>query len=201
MTIPLDDKAFRYFNVQTGRWEVETANYEVMVAASVSDVKLRATIRVMGTDAPNPYGELPSYQSGHIRKVSDGEFEALLGRPIPKSGWAEELEMTDPLCRLSQAKSRLGRFIYRILEKKVAASAKSGEPDLTLLTIFNLPLRALPKLSGGIVTAKMAEDLCYAFNGHTFRGIGRFAADFFRGKKEERAFKKRLEEGPTDIEE
>ena len=201
VTIPLDDKAFRYFNAQTGRWEVETANYEVMVAASVSDVKLRATIRVMGTDAPNPYGELPSYQSGHIRKVSDGEFEALLGRPIPKSGWAEELEMTDPLCRLSQAKSRLGRFIYRILEKKVAASAKSGEPDLTLLTIFNLPLRALPKLSGGIVTAKMAEDLCYAFNGHTFRGIGRFAVDFFRGKKEERAFKKRLEEGPTDIEE
>lgn len=201
VVIALDDKAFRYFNPQTNRWETETANYEVMVAASVSDVKLTATIRVMGTEGPAPWGSLPGYESGHVENVADEEFEALLGRPIPADAWAEELEMEDPLGRLKDAKSRFARFLHKFLARRVAASQSAGEPDLMVLMIFNLPLRALPKLSKGLVTGQMAQDLQYAFNGHTFRGLGRCICSFFRGQKETRAFKKRLEYGPTDIEE
>ncbi|MGN0999779.1 MAG: glycoside hydrolase family 3 C-terminal domain-containing protein, partial [Faecousia sp.] len=79
VTVSLDDKAFRYFNVKTGRWEVESGNYKIIVAANVSDEKLTETIRVEGTNAPNPYDKLPSYESGKIDIVSDGEYEKLLG--------------------------------------------------------------------------------------------------------------------------
>ena len=44
VSIPLDDKAFRYFNVTTNSWEIETARYDVMVGASVSDIRLSATL-------------------------------------------------------------------------------------------------------------------------------------------------------------
>ena len=48
----------------TGKYEVETANYDILIASSVSDVKLSQTIRILGTEAPAPYGELPAYESG-----------------------------------------------------------------------------------------------------------------------------------------
>lgn len=31
MHIPFDDKTFRYWNVKTGRWEVEEGEYLIMV--------------------------------------------------------------------------------------------------------------------------------------------------------------------------
>ena len=56
--IPLDDKAFRYWNVKTDRWETEGGSYQLLadvlyagthqqlVAASVQDIRLRAEVSV-----------------------------------------------------------------------------------------------------------------------------------------------------------
>ena len=71
VTVALDDKAFRYVNVKTDRWEIETANYEICVAANVSDVRLSACIHVEGTEAPQPYGQQPSNESGKNTAISD----------------------------------------------------------------------------------------------------------------------------------
>lgn len=201
VTISLDDRAFRYFNVKTNHWEVETANYEVSVSASVADVKLSTTIRVFGTDAPAPYESLPSYESGKITEVPDEEFEALLGYSIPESAWGTELTENDALCRLGEAKSSLARLVHRRMAKKVAAAEAGLTPDLMVLMMWGLPLRGLAKMSGGKITGDMVDDIVYLVNGHTFRGLGRLAAGSIRGRKAARAFRKKLEEGPTDIEE
>lgn len=85
VTIRLDDKAFRYFNTNTDRWEVETADYELMVGSNAEDIELSATLTIHGTDAECPYSKskLPSYYSVMIQNVPDEEFENLLGHPIP----------------------------------------------------------------------------------------------------------------------
>ena len=111
----------------TDRWEVESADYEICVAADVSQVKLTATVHVAGEEAVNPYGKLPGYESGNITTVPDDEF------------------------------------------------------------------RALAKMSGGMVTEKMVDDLVFLVNGHFFRGLGRVIADFFRGIRANRTFLKQLE--------
>mgnify|MGYP000775547906 CR=1 FL=1 len=46
ITIPLDDKAFRYWNVKTDRWETEGGSYQLLVGASVQDIRLRAEVSV-----------------------------------------------------------------------------------------------------------------------------------------------------------
>ena len=46
VTIPLDDKAFRYWNVKTDRWETEGGSYQLLVGASVQDIRLRAEVSV-----------------------------------------------------------------------------------------------------------------------------------------------------------
>lgn len=41
VTIALDDKAFRYFNVKTGKFEVDGGKYDILIGASVADIRLK----------------------------------------------------------------------------------------------------------------------------------------------------------------
>ena len=41
VTIPFDEYTFRYWNVKTDRWEVEGGSYEIMIGASVEDIRLK----------------------------------------------------------------------------------------------------------------------------------------------------------------
>ena len=194
VTVPLDDKAFRYFNVKTGSWETETANYDILVGASVEDIRLTGTLRVMGSEAPLPYESLPSYESGQIGKVSDEEFASLLGHPIPDGRWSGEIGVNDAICQLSYAKSAPARWAYRILTGKVQKAEKKGIPDLNILFIYNMPFRAIGKMSGGMVTGEMVDDIVFLVNGHFWRGLGRLIRDFFRGQKAGKVYMKALEQ-------
>lgn len=50
VAIPLDDKAFRYFNVKTNQFEVEGGEYQILIGASVADIKLSGSVSVAGTN-------------------------------------------------------------------------------------------------------------------------------------------------------
>ena len=193
VSVALDDKAFRYFNVKTDRWEVEGGEYEIFVAASVSDVKLTASVTVEGTGARNPYGPMGAYETGRIENVSDGEFEALLGRPIPDGCWSGELGKNDAICQLYYAKNPVARFAYKILTSLKEKAEAKGKPDLNILFIYNMPFRAIGKMAGGMVSEKMVDDILMIVNGHFFRGVGRLIVDFFKNLSANSAFTKKLE--------
>ena len=192
VTIMLDEKAFRYFNVKTGKFETETADYEIIVCSSSAKAELSATVHIHGTDAENPYSSLPSYESGKVSNVSDAEFESLLGRPIPEAHWAGPIEENDPMCRLAEAKSPLARLIHNILMKKMEQSSQKATPDMMMVFIYNMPLRAFAKSSGGLVSAKMVEDFRFLANGHSIRGLLRFARDFLKNKRMAKKFEEKL---------
>ena len=192
VTVTLDDKAFRYFNVKNDAWEIEDADYEICVAANVSDVKLSETIHVAGKATNLSYPEC--YLTGKIDSVSDADFAAILGRPIPDGHWSGDLKENDAICQLYYAKSGVARLLYKVLtDMKDKAEAK-GTPDLNILFIYNMPFRAIGKMAGGMVSRKMVDDILFIVNGHFFRGLGRAIADFFRNmsanKKFEEAIKK-----------
>lgn len=197
VTVALDDKAFRYFNVKTNRWETETADYEIRVGASAADIRLTACVHVDGTDAPVPYGALPSYESGKIGSVSDAEYEALLGRPIPDGHWSGELTRNDAICQLYYAKSGVARLVCKVMTGLKNRAEAKGKPDLNILFLCNMPFRALGKMSGGMVSDKMVDDIVFLVNGHFWRGLGRIIADFFRTLSANKAFLKKLEKENT----
>ena len=194
VTIPLDDKAYRYFNVKTNRWETEGGTYEISVAANVADVRLTGTVEVAGTNAPAPYEGLNAYLSGQIRTVSDREFEALLGHPIPDGHWSGALAKNDAICQMYYAKSGPARLVYKILTNLKEKSEKKGKPDLNILFIYNMPFRAIGKMTEGLVSDKMVEDILFIVNGHFWRGLGRTIADFFRNKRAVKEFEKAMQE-------
>lgn len=187
VTIPLDDKAFRYFNVKTGKWETESGIYVLSVAAHSNDVKLVEQVEITGADAPLPYFDLPHYESGNIRQVPDVEFATLLGRPIPESKWdrTKPLELNDTFAQLQYAEGWVGRLVYRICKGQVERSLARGKPDLDALFRYNMPFRAIAKMTAGAVDMAMAGALVEIFNGHFFRGAGHLITAFFhRGKAE-----------------
>ena len=182
VTIPLDDKAFRYFNVQTNRWEVEGGEYQLMIGASSEDIRLTASLSVEGTDAPNPYGaETACYASATVHAVPDSAFRALLGRDIPPHKWDERapLGMNDAIMQLYYAKNGLARRVGRLLNNMIQKSLSKGKPDLNLLFIYNMPFRGIAKMMNGMVSMKMAESILKMANGHFFKGLGGLIHGFF----------------------
>ena len=71
VTIPLDDKAFRYFNVDSNRFEVEGGQWTILIGASCADIKLSGTVEVQGTNAASPYDrqKFAKYFAGDIKDI------------------------------------------------------------------------------------------------------------------------------------
>ena len=189
IAIPLDDRAFRYFNVKTNQFEVEGGEYQIMVGASVADIRLTGTVSVPGTEAPNPYNpkDLADYYTGSIKSVSDRQFETLLGHPIPDGAWSGTLTMNDAICQMYYAKSGLARFVYRRLTGMIDKSMEKGKPNLNLMFNYNMPFRGIAKMTGGMCTMEMAEGILIIVNGHFFKGLGQIIGGFFRAGKKHKA--------------
>lgn len=192
VSVSLDDKAFRYFNVKTNRWEVESGIYTISVASDAAHVRLSANIRVEGTNAPAPYGALPGYESGRITRISEVEYRDLLGHPIPDGHWGGELTRNDAICQLHYAKAGAARLVYKILTHMKEKSEAKGIPDLNILFVYNMPFRALAKMSGGLMSDRMVDDVVLLVNGHFWRGLGRLIGDFFRNRRANKAFMRKI---------
>ena len=192
VSVSLDDKAFRYFNVKTNRWEVESGIYTISVASDAAHVRLSANIRVEGTNAPAPYGALPGYESGRITRISEEEYRDLLGHPIPDGHWGGELTRNDAICQLYYAKTGAARLVYKILTHMKEKSEAKGIPDLNILFVYNMPFRALAKMSGGLMSDRMVDDVVLLVNGHFWQGLGRLIGDFFRNRRANKAFMRKI---------
>lgn len=190
VTIELDDKAFRYYNAEKNCWEIEDADYEIIVGSSVCDVRLSATVHIDGVKCEKNSPDC--YYTADIENVSDSDFEKLLSRPIPDGSWSGLLTENDAICQLYYAKSPLARLVYKILTNIKNKSEAKGKPDLNVLFIYNMPFRAIGKMAGGMVSRRMVDDILFIVNGHFFRGLGRLIVDFFRNVNANAKFKKQL---------
>lgn len=194
--IPFDDKTFRYWNTRTNQWEVEMGIYRVMVGSSALDIRLEGRIEQKGTTAEFPYNpaKLPYYYTGIIQQIADDEFRELLGYPIPDGRWSGELTLNDAICQMYYAKSKIARFVYQRLDHMKQKSEEKGKPDLNILFIYNMPFRALAKMTGGIVSMEMAEGIVTIVNGHFWKGIRMVAAGFFKNHSQNKRYLRKIKE-------
>lgn len=198
VTVALDDKAFRFFHVGTGRWEREEGSYEIHVGASSRDIRLTGRVFVEGTQFSAPYDPalLPSYFSGRAADVSDEEFSTLLGRPLPPGHWdrSAPLEANDTFSQLSYAGGLIGRLVYRVFKGQVDRAEKRGVPDLNALFRLSMPFRSIAKMTGGLVDRAMTDALVEIFNGHFCRGTGHLLSAWHRKRRAENAAERHEEE-------
>ena len=173
ITIMLDDKAFRFWNVKANRWEVEGGEYELLVGASVEDIRLCEKITVHGTATVHPYEDvdLDCYYKGDVLRVSDADFEKLLGHPIPNGKTKIDRNLT--LGELNHARSPLGWLVWLVLTILLDVSYKRGKPDLNILFQYNMPLRALAKMTNGAISMGMVDGIVMELQGFWILGLVR----------------------------
>ena len=113
------------------------------MGASSDDICLTGEVTVLGTGAPNPYQsvQLPHYRTGEVTQVSDEEFAALLGRPIPED------------------------------KIKIDRNMTLGELDLNILFQYNMPLRALAKMTNGAISMGMVDGIVMEAQGFWIIGL------------------------------
>lgn len=184
VVIPFDDKTFRFFDTRTNTWEVENGIYHIMVARNANDVELQTDITITGSVKEGPYNKatLPSYFAGTIKNVSEEEYTTLYGRALPDGSWGGEIGINDAFCQFYYAKSILCRLVYKVLTGLLNKAMAKGEPNLDILFIYNMPIRGISRMTGGMVNMKMVYGITEIANGHFCKGMGKVISGFVKGE-------------------
>ena len=181
VTIPFDHRTFRYFNVKTNQWEVESANYEMMIGASSADIRLQSTLFVEGTEAPLPYeaSKLPAYYTGKVQEVGQAEFESLLGRKLPETKWDRTTQRgyKETIAQGQYAKGWAARGAYRLIRLAYWFLRKIGKrstANLIMMSVYHMPFRGVARMTGGMINMPMLDGILQMVNGQFFKGLGHF---------------------------
>lgn len=185
MSVPLDSRAFSYWNVEINGWHVESGDFKILVGSSSRDIRLTGEVFVESAapDAPIPdyTGNAPSYyaiKNGSVGSIPKKEFYALAGAeplnnlPFEKGG----LDINNTISHLSV--NGFGKAFKGIMSfgGKIA-SIGTENPEMIKQTILDMPLRGLTGFSGGIISKKSAEgiiDICNGVKGGVKKMIGGF---------------------------
>ena len=168
VTIELDDKAFRYYDVNTLNWVVEPGSYNIYVASSVNDVRLKESLDI----GPCP-SNIPNFFEGNVKDISDEEFEKLYGTPIKVREDSDDNELlgrNDSLSKLAHSKSLMGRIAVLVVKSKYKKAKTDMKKRAELAGILDMPFRGVGKLTSGTVNSKMVDSLVDVANGHPIRG-------------------------------
>ena len=170
VTVLFDDKTFRYFDIKDQTWKQEGGLWEIQLGAGSRDIRLRQEIRVEGAPSEDPFsGRLPQYRKADVQKLPDEEFRTLLGHEIPEDKIVLDRNIT--FGQLIHGRSPVLWIVWGVLTLMLKFSEKKGKPDLNLLFIYNMPLRALAKMTGGKFSMGMADSLVMEAKGFWFIGL------------------------------
>jgi beta-glucosidase len=184
----LDARSFSYWHTGLNDWYCAPGEYGILAAASSRDVRLRADVTVRGEQAASPYAELalPSYENAQVHTVSDAEFEALLGFPLPPADYPSPRRLTLDATLGDARQSPFGRLIFKLVHWATPMAAKAmggsfGDAETQIEGAFEMPIRTIGEWSGGFLDRPMAEALISIFNRENYlqsicslaRGVGR----------------------------
>jgi len=193
VTIEFDDKTFRFFDVKSGTWKTEAWNWEIQIGASSRDIRLKGDIEVKGEKADSIYknGSLKDYYTGQIKEVTDAEFAALLGHAIPSSKM-DRIDENITFGELNHGRSPIGWIIWLVMTIMLKNSLKKGNPNLNLLFVYNMPLRAMAKNAGQIFSMGMVRALTFEFKGGLIIGLVWFIIEAIKNLILNASLEKRL---------
>lgn len=205
VSIPFDDKTFRYFNTATNKWEIEKGVYDLYVAASIDDVRLVGSISQIGTTNTVPYNkeDLPHYFEGKLRDIPDEEFRTLLGHDIPDGALPfykknrMVIDYNTTFSELRYSKRWIGRLVGKAIPWFTRVLRKMGNRVLAntlVMGVVHQPMRGMSRFSGGGLRMSQLDGLIMIFNGHFWKGLHHFNKEGRKYKKLAKAEKKAQKE-------
>ena len=176
VSIELSPRSFEYYHVGKHCWRAEPGTYQIHVAASSRDIRLSTVISLTGDREQSPYeaAQMPSYFSGKIKAVPDGEFEALLGHEIPEGELPNNYRFTVNDCLYDARHTKWGRRLMKVA-KKIC-----GKKYAVLLeAVITAPIRGIISIAPGKIGPEDAQAIVDLMNSdHQMRALGRLLRTF-----------------------
>ncbi|MGP6176194.1 glycoside hydrolase family 3 C-terminal domain-containing protein [Microbacterium sp. A196] len=167
------EHAFDIYDPVSGAWRTIGGEYTVLAAASSRDIRLRASIRVEGQGDLDLASGLEHYRSGHVDRVTDDEFQTLLGRELPPATWQSNRPLTrDDIVAQTKGRGGFASVLYSVIDRSSDVLMLLGRPHAANNTRFalDLPFRSIARMSGGAVNDAMLDALLVMVNGRFWRG-------------------------------
>ncbi len=169
VSFELSKRDFAFFNVYSGEFQVESGEFAILIGASSRDLKLAKAVNVTSDSTaviPDYKASAPAYYTADISAITDAQFEAVLGRPVPSS----ERDTTKPIdiyCCLDDARhtkwgGRLCRLIEGIMAKM--GSDANGDGKMIAAMATQIPIRNFIAMSMGVFGVEMADGLLMILN-------------------------------------
>lgn len=193
VSVHLNQRSFSLYDVESGTFVMPTGTYEVLVGASLQDIRLNTSVEVKGItytrddrenlsdyfyrDENNSSADKTSTdKSFDIRKE---QFIRLYGRPLSRFDQVEKghYAMCNSFDCVSQ-KSLLGKIVRMIVLRILYGMNKDkpkDDPAVKMLVqgVIEGTLECLICASDGMFPPSIAEALVLAANGHSIKAIGR----------------------------
>jgi beta-glucosidase len=96
------------------------------------------------------------------------------------------------------AKRGLARFAYNRLTAMKKKADEKGTPDLNILFIYNMPFRAMAKMTAGAVSMEMVDGIVNLVNGRFFKGLGTIIGGYFRNSKKNKAYEAMIQKASSN---
>ncbi len=175
VTLDLDRRAFAYYDPQRKDWRVEAGTFEILVGASSRDIRLSAAIEMPGAQPAAARTELAVYHAfPKGAAVSQTDFEALLGRPVPPNQEARKGQYTFNTPVGDMRESFIGRQFAGMMKKQMGKMI-AGKEDTPMALLMEAVSREMP-LRGMLMgdtplTRELLEALLLMMNGRFFKGL------------------------------
>ena len=179
VSIELDQRAFSYYDTELEDWHTESGEFEVLVAASAGDIRLKATVEVISSIPYAPAAERSKlaayYDFPKGVSVSQEDFEALLGRTLPPNQVPQKgaYNLNTPI--MDMRDSFIARQLFNYMQRQMAKiiAGQEGTPTALMMEtmLHEMPLRSLLMVADGSITREILEALLVMINGSFFKGL------------------------------
>ena len=181
--ILFDDKTFRVFDEEAGMWVEEAGTYRIFVGSSSQDIHLAGEIFQTGLQKDGQHIlEVPGVKHRSGRQGCR-HAKCLGWEKIPEIRFGMDIRFCKQMirCRIcDMRKIQSQGILQKMLKNKIEKAEENGQtPDLNTLFQYNMPFRAIAKMTGGMVSAKMVDGLLLAVNGKTGKGLVTVIFGFF----------------------
>ena len=182
--IYFDEYSFRYYNVDTDRFEIESGEYNIFIGKDSLNYVLSGIIDIVGTINPG----IKEKEYIYDKNITDEEFEEFLGYKLPNKNLPFikknriVVDYNTTILDLKYARGWTGRFFsgaIRFLVKFLRFIGKKPLSNTIVMGMYNNPMRGLSRMSGGMISYAQLDGLITMFNGKFFKGL----RQFFKAKK------------------
>ncbi len=179
LVIPLDVRAFHYYDCSRQQWLPNGGEYQVEIGSSSRCIlaRLPVAVPVPGAAVDTPDDRFFRALSPEVGEVPEPVFAAMLGHAVPAPEPTLPFTRNSTLAELEQ--TRLGRKVAAAFTKKMLENIPVDPDDEAMHDILqeairHTPLRAMALASNGQLSFRILDTMIHLLNLRPLRALAAF---------------------------